>query len=342
MYIRQGRAAAAVAIISVFAALSAGGCGGSAGPSEEQTVRDTLVELQESFDEGDLETVCDAMTFRAWQQVGTAGHGVPSRCVRDLGKAKKYIDDGRVDGYRRIPTVTAIDVDGRRAVATAAFGGGATSRVELVRRANGWALDNFYGNSSGGGNLTAPPAGPPRVKTAAFESPAGRRCSAVTQVGPVLNGVRSELRGGCVVKAKETADIVFNVRTPFGLFEFGRCEVSFTLRVDGRGGVWLEDLLGAGAIACNDVDHCRKNLVHRPWVGYIDGPHQLRMNACFQTCIGEYRGEIVLDLREKARSWNLRAEKLTVGDASGWQVDGNWKVATNDLVLKHARPPASG
>jgi hypothetical protein len=107
-----------------------------------------------------------------------------------------------------------------------------------------------------------------------------------------------------------------------------------TLRLNDRGRIWIDEFKTSGAIACNDVDLCRTDNVHRPWVGQVDGDMRARINACFATCIGEFRDQLVLDLERDAARWRLKAQDDIVGPG-GWEIDGKWKLlASSKLEIR--------
>jgi hypothetical protein len=132
-------------------------------------------------------------------------------------------------------------------------------------------------------------------------------------------------RGGCVVETNSRPiDIV--IRSVVGDMEFGTCVYDFDLRVDGSGLTYLENIVAAGPSPCNDMKAC-DNDHPKPWRGQIEAGQDGRLthvvDACFDTCMGQFVGKLELDLERVGGRWALLADRALVG-GSGYRLDGGW------------------
>jgi hypothetical protein len=274
--------------------VAASGCGNE--PTEAERVESVVLDMQDAYAEGDFRRLCESVTRKAWEEVGRTAHEYPWVCRRDLARAGGYIERTRAAGYSRMPAVEVGDVDGDRATVIADFGHGPARKVEFVKRAGSWKLNNFFGVTTGGAPLaTAPPLRPgSHVDVSRTD---GVRCGGVRPAGPMLRGYPT------------------------------------TLRLNDLGRIWIDELKTSGAIACNDVELCRANFVHRPWVGQIDDDMRARINVCLATCIGEFRDQLVLDLERERSRWRLVARDEVVGPG-GWEIDGKWRLSAATLSVR--------
>lgn len=146
-------------------------------------------------------------------------------------------------------------------------------------------------------------------------------------------------RGGCVVETVATGDVEIVIRTVVGDMLFGDCSYDLDMRVDGSGRTYLQEVAVGGPSPCNDMNSCdRRN--PKPWRGQIEaGPggrltHVL--DACFDTCMGQFAGELRLDLKRVGGRWVQTADRAVTGD-SGYQLDGRWRLAPSDLDIRPSR-----
>lgn len=148
-----------------------------------------------------------------------------------------------------------------------------------------------------------------------------------------------KLRGGCEVEM-DTRGIAIVIRSVVGDMPFGTCFYSFDMRVDGSGRTYLEEIAVGGPSPCNDMKPC-DNDDPKPWRGRIEAAPDGRLShvvdACFDTCMGQFVGELRLGLERVDGRWTLTADRALTG-SSGYQIDGSWRTEQRDLDI---RPNAS-
>lgn len=137
-----------------------------------------------------------------------------------------------------------------------------------------------------------------------------------------------KVRGGCVVSLASGVTVDIAVRSMVGDMKFGTCSVNHEMRVDSRGNTRIDVLAIEGPNPCNDGGLCyRKN--ERPWTGKIQaapgGQLAHVIDACLDTCMGQFAGELRLGLSRVDGSWVETADRALVGD-SGYRLDGEWKI----------------
>lgn len=145
-------------------------------------------------------------------------------------------------------------------------------------------------------------------------------------------------RGGCVVPVRGHGMTV-TVRTLVGDIDFATCDYPHDLRVDGSGQTYMEDVYFNGPPPCNDMRPCMKD-DPLPWRGRLedagDGRIEHVVDACFDTCMGVFRGELRLDFRQRRdffsgrRFWLERASAELLGD-SGLGLDGSWQLRSKTI-----------
>jgi hypothetical protein len=137
------------AVLTLMAALGAAGCEGG---GEEEQLKSAFEGLQEDFASHDAAGVCERVSERAKEQVGSLGHNRPTTCARDVRRLFGWVkDETALDaGGGRAPRFAAAKVDGDEAVVRVTLTTYAKSRVEFVREGGEWKLDNFFG-------ITGPP-----------------------------------------------------------------------------------------------------------------------------------------------------------------------------------------
>jgi hypothetical protein len=171
------------------------------------------------------------------------------------------------------------------------------------------------------------------------DTSAGRR----TPCPPVDSRNPRELRGGCVVDMI-SRDIEVLVRTVVGDTKLGDCLYRHDMRVDARGRTYLEGIGAGGPSPCNDLEACDRHDV-RPWHGQIEAAPDGRLthvvDACFDTCMGQFAGELRLTLERVGNRWAQIADRALVGD-SGYRLDGGWDVERRNLDIRPAAGDAAG
>lgn len=153
-----------------------------------------------------------------------------------------------------------------------------------------------------------------------------------------------KLRGGCLVDMDSSGfDIV--VRSIVGDMVFATCEYWHDLRVDGSGRTYLESIDPGGPYPCNDLNACdHKDVL--PWRGRIEAAADGRLthvvDACFDTCMGQFAGELRLELKQVEGRWVQTADRALVGD-TGYQLDGgDWTMLQRGLDIRPSGKSAGG
>lgn len=156
-----------------------------------------------------------------------------------------------------------------------------------------------------------------------FGGPGGARCGRV-RTDPEI-GVA---RGGCVMRARR-GSVALIVNTLGGRLPFARCEMRYTLHVDGSGRTVLAGVSFLGVSPCNDATNCfSSERVHFPRGRILRGPDgELRhvVDACFDTCIGRFAGRMESTLVRDGRAWRELADHALAA-TSGWELDGDWRL----------------
>jgi hypothetical protein len=141
--------------------------------------------------------------------------------------------------------------------------------------------------------------------------------------------------GGCTgpfVRSRGQVD--FTIRTLAGDIPFASCLYNYFLRVDGDGRTSMDGMISAGENPCNDVRPCvnRQHTGWLPWSGRIrrleDGSLVHRVDACIDTCLGQFKGLLVMRLARHGRTWRATSARTQVGD-SGFVIGGatwGWKL----------------
>ena len=152
-----------------------------------------------------------------------------------------------------------------------------------------------------------------------------------------------KLRGGCLVEMHSHAMTIV-IRSVVGDLEFGTCLYEHDMRVDGSGGTYLEGLLGGGPSPCNDTGACDHD-DELPWQGQIeaapDGSLTHVIDACLDTCMGQFVGELRVSLERVGNRWRQTADSVLVGD-SGYQIDGSWTMEQRHLDIRPSGSAGDG
>jgi hypothetical protein len=324
------------ALAAMAMALVGASCGETRDDADQ--VASTVRDLQSAFADGDWKGVCARISDGAKVQVGKIAHGSPTACGRDLARAFTLIEEGGGWLHRRMPEVVDVDVDADRATATVSLGERSRAGLPLVRQGGEWKLDSFAGTPTR--QAEAVRAG---IRSAAFPATRGEavgvRESAGSPCGDLVDGRFPEISGGCQIDVT-TRRTKLTVTTVFGDFRFAVCPSSYPISVDSRGRTWTgtrQVAIPGGSGPCGDINSCLDEDGQLPWRGRLgsagDGTVLHVVDACFETCVGYFVGEISMRLTRHVGGW--RAE-LTgdVGDSglrlqSALAVDGDLAIATS-------------
>jgi hypothetical protein len=155
---------------------------------------------------------------------------------------------------------------------------------------------------------------------------------------PAIHG---DGRGGCELRATGR-DVELGLMAVVGPVFFGSCYFDFTLSVDGSGRTLISDVFVYGTSPCTDGQGCVAGPVATgdraalPWPGRLreraDGRLVNVVDACFDTCLGRFRGRLELELRHARGGWRAVASRALVG-TSGWRVDGSWELDMDGVAF---------
>lgn len=153
----------------------------------------------------------------------------------------------------------------------------------------------------------------------------------------ISRGRGGAARGGCVLKMGSQG-IDVSVLTAVGEMPFASCLFFYTVHVDAGGRTLVSGVEMFGDSPCSDAVPCFPRSFFTDgiqdtapaWDGRLtpdgQGGFLHRVDACLDTCMGRFEGEVVLRLERDARGrWRSLAGEATVG-RSGWTFDGAWKV----------------
>lgn len=177
-------------------------------------------------------------------------------------------------------------------------------------------------------------ARPPAAgRVVASWAPRGRRvaCPPLGRRGE--GGCRADAVGGPV-------DIEF---VPLlGRLAFDSCYIDHTVHIGPTGRTAMSGILVHGGGLCGDTSACfagdnqAVNRLPLPWEGRLElragGRIVNVVDACFDTCIGRFAGPLEIELRPAAGAWRA-AVSGQVG-ASGWLLDGRWRLDMRGLAVR--------
>lgn len=145
--------------------------------------------------------------------------------------------------------------------------------------------------------------------------------------------------GDCANFMLSRGRLDFSIRTLAGELPFARCLYNYDLQVDGSGRTRMSGIISAGENPCNDVRPC-KNATRpgwAPWEGRIvrepDGGLLHRVDACIDTCLGQFKGQLVMRLDKRGRAWRASVRRDFVG-TSGFVLEGgewDWRIPGLEL-----------
>jgi hypothetical protein len=321
--------------------IAAAGCSAGCGKSDEEKIRTTLADLQSALVERDVEAACALTTSGAHRRVGEVGHSSPTTCPQDIRRFTRSLIVTPDDPRRLTPTVGAVTVKGDRAAATLLLNDRTFSDVPLVKNGDGWKVDALFGDLERDSRIGTGADADRAVEVRRGRGTNGANdrpvCPSLREHPPIEDsdgkprpGYPPRYSGGCLMRASgELTLYSLNVAEDM---RFGRCEISFTLRVSGTGDVTVEDYVVDGTTPCNDAETCVTTAdVPFAWRGRItarvNGKPRLHLAICLDTCMGRFAGPATIDLSQNADStWRADATNVHVG-RSGWRfADGSWRL----------------
>ncbi|HEX2161339.1 MAG TPA: DUF4430 domain-containing protein [Thermoleophilaceae bacterium] len=306
--------------------------------------RTTVTELARAFARGNLRALCARISESAKRQAGLMAHGKVESCPRDLRQAFAIVDPDstlRFAGRRSIGKVSAA---GGRATVTLEVAGRPHVDVALVESDGRWLLDSFFGTPQELAERSAA-----AVREAAFPSGPGRPARVADAGGvacfPFFADQFPEIDGGCELQVSGRR-VAVTVATPFGDFDFGDCEFGYTALADDRGRTWITDVSFTSRVnnGCADLRECRAGGEEAPWRGAIRavGDDRLvhRIDACLDTCVGFYTGELIVRLTRRRGRWTAAVARSAGGTVglSGFGLDGRLDVESDRLRIRAATP----
>jgi len=137
------------------------------------------------------------------------------------------------------------------------------------------------------------------------------------------------VEGGCYGMTS-TVPLELDVLSMLGPTPFTTCDAFLTLQTSRDGRVWIRDFLldGKGLLsACGDVVQCRPlhgstQIAQRrrlPWPGRMEqgsaGARIALLDACFDTCMGRFEGELEVRLEQHRGRLRLSIDDAPVGDS---------------------------
>jgi hypothetical protein len=151
----------------------------------------------------------------------------------------------------------------------------------------------------------------------------------------------ADAKGGCSDFITSRNRLRFTVRTLAGDMPFARCLYNYDLQIDGSGRTLIDGMISAGKNPCNDVRPCpnAKHTDWLPWHGRIErraGGFIHRVDACVDTCLGQFKGELIMRLEERGGSWRATAVQSQVGSSGFVFDDGSWDLTIRGLDIRPA------
>lgn len=308
-------------------------------------VTSNIKRLRQAFLDDDVAGLCELMTKSAKVGAGTAVHSTPTTCTRDVRRLFNTIEKGNGWEYKGQPRVTGLSLDGNDATVLMSLGQ-ALAEVPMAKVDGQWKLDSFFGTrreharrfaatARGRPFPAAVPADALGDTTVKVRDAAGSPCPALSdQEFP-------QVSGGCEVHAASSIPAQLAVLTPLGYFAFEKCSISYRVLADRAGRTWTDtfDATGHPDSACGDVNACfDKDGTLVPWKGRLrsdgEGGFIHRMNACVNTCVGSFTGDLVIRMRPQGKGW--RAEPVNGGGQTGFRFAGPLTMPANGVELEGA------
>jgi hypothetical protein len=333
------------ASLAALALASTVGCGSDEQPPPPEprhALTQVVHRLQDRFEAKDVDGICALMARRAEIAAGKVAHGTPTTCRRDVRKVLGMIEKGGGWLDDDAPWVAAVR-EGADPTATVSVGDW-RGEIPFVREAGEWKLAGFFGMDPkrferyerGYPRRSFPSAG----GSVSVSAEGGESCE------PTSDARYPVISGGCVLRVTAKS-VPVHMLTPFGGFKFSDCSVDYRVFVDGEGRTWTDEwtVEGSSESGCSDVNPCVR--IHAdgvtadrlPWKGRIvadgDGGFTHRMDMCVRTCIGNFTGDLVLDLEPGDGSAGWRVEQTDEGD-SGFLLDESMDVEGEPIEIAAA------
>jgi hypothetical protein len=300
----------------------------------QRDVAQMLSQMRSEYLRQDYRAACARLTQRAQRELGLIGHAPPSGCEKDMARrmSSKVLSKRDLS----VPRLSDLRLDGDRATGRLSIASEEPLSVRFAREGGAWKLDTLFSGVRRRQRLSR------TVSGSTSSSPTVSRVFADRRTAPCprleVRGLAVE--GGCVSYAVGLATMTtLNV---FGDRRYGRCPISFTLRVGPDGAVAVGDVLAQLSPdpfdMCGDVRPCHTPLGREVrWTGRFEVHRSGRTglalsDMCMDTCLGRFVGRFRFDLTEAPRGRTvLSARRVNIGN-SGLFVSGDWKL----------QPPAPG
>jgi hypothetical protein len=186
----------------------------------------------------------------------------------------------------------------------------------------------------------APPPAPPDAAVEVWDR-SGDRPRLCPPISVAPNG-RPE--GGCTLPVR-SGPVRMRVLTAVGDVDFATCRYPHRLRVDGSGRTMMERIVEKGRRPCNDIVACM-TASRKPWPGQIawtGSGYRHEVQACFDTCMGQFRGRASMDLTVTAQGWRETVSApLTLGQTGFELAEARWDVGARALTLRPADRRSAG
>jgi hypothetical protein len=315
-------------------------------PESPHPVTTSIKKLRRAFLSDDIPGICRLMTASAKLSAGLAVHSKPTTCTRDVRKFFKTIEKGNGWEHEGEPRVTGMSFKPGKATALMSLGQGLIE-VPMAKVGGEWKLDGFFGTSREQATTFAA-----NVRKRPFPAavPANALADTSVKVRDAAGGPCPELSeksfpqisGGCEVHAAGRAPLQLSVLTPFGAFDFEKCTISYRVLADRAGRTWTDtfDATGDPDGACGDVNACysKKTQALLPWKGRLrsdgEGGFFHRMNACVNTCVGSFTGDMLMHMRPEGKGW--RTEPVNGGTQAGFRFEGPLTIQANGVEIEAA------
>lgn len=314
----------AIAVLLALAATILSSCGDRS-PDHAAQVEQTLEQIRQAFDAGDVAGVCALHAIERARCVAT------TRFLRDRGR----LDTSSMrSGERRVLDVR---VRGRRAVATVTLNKRVPGRLGLVERDGVWMPTDLRVRPIEDRSRWRTTSVISETVRATRTTGSGSTPCPATRL--LSNSAYVALRGGCVLRL--TGDeMPLLMLTSLGDFVVARCSSSFSIHLEPIASTMRVDRIRfRGPGMCAETRRCRdgETGLTYPWQGgKLRGPYepmQTRFDICVNTPLGRARGMLYFRLDRRGTRWTATTDDYPIGESS-IQIGGAWDVAPRDVRIQ--------